>query len=244
MLHHDNEPLPGPLSTASHVGEEKLFAKDRFIARHSRFLDRLGIRDQPWLIFGSAPEPTVPDALREGYARIDINNAGRSAALLGLGCADLTIRAKKKSWQEHPHLDTRGLLWIHTAPEIFLRMLLLPKPYDHIGCIAALRRRDREAVVTHVSGASVEAIGDLGKVTNGVAAICYGLLLGVPKIVVAGVSLSKVGHSYDDLGRVRRQTDEDSFILDRLKDHPRLFTTEADLARDSGLRLWDAEGAG
>ncbi|GGD38623.1 hypothetical protein [Aureimonas glaciei] len=214
------------------------FARDRFVGRQGRFLDRLGIRDRPWLVFGSAPDPTVPETLRRGFARIDINNAGRSAAAMGLGRADLTIRAKKKSWTEHPHLDTRGLLWIHTAPEIFLRLLVTPKPHDHIGRIAALRRRDREAMVTHVSGSSVEAIGDLGKVTNGVAAICYGLLLGVPQIVVAGISLSKVGHSYDDLGRVRRQTDEDSFILDRLRDHPRLFTTETDLARDSGLALW------
>ena len=215
------------------------FPLQSFVARHGRFVERLGIRDRPWLIFGSAPDPTIPESVRQGFARIDINNAGRSAAALGLGRADLTLRAKKKSWQEHPHLDTRGLLWIHTAPEIFLRFLTIGKPHDHIGRVAALRRRDREGMVTHVSGASVEAIGDLGKVTNGVAAICYGLLLGVPQIVVAGISLSKVGHSYDDLGRVRRQTDEDSFILDRLKDHPQLFTTEADLAQDSGLRLWD-----
>lgn len=219
------------------------FALQTFIARHGRFLDRLGIRDRPWLIFGSAPDPTVPEELRHSHARIDINNAGRAAAAMGLGRADLTLRAKKKSWEEHPHLDTRGLLWIHTVPGIFLRLLLLPKPHDHIGEVTPLRRTEREAIVTHVSGASVDAIGDLGKVTNGVAAACYGLLMGVPEVVVAGISLSKVGHSYDDLGRVRRQKDEDSFVLDRLRTDPRLFTTEPDLSRDAGLRLWSASGS-
>ncbi|ORE97153.1 putative membrane-anchored protein [Aurantimonas sp. 22II-16-19i] len=209
-----------------------------FVRFHGAWLDGLGIRDRPWLILGSAPDPTVPPELFPSHARIDINNAGRTAAALGLGRADLTLRAKKKSWAEHPHIDTRGLLWIHTAPRFLLRPLLINKPYDHIGRVAPLRRRDREAMVTHVSGASVEMIGDLGKVTNGVAAICYGLLLGVPEIVVAGISLSKTGHSYDDLGRVRRQVEEDAVILDRLRTEPRVSTTEDDLAETAGLRRW------
>ncbi|MDY8110698.1 hypothetical protein U0C82_16265 [Fulvimarina sp. 2208YS6-2-32] len=216
---------------------------EAFRQRHRAWLDKLDLIDRPWLILGSAPDPTVPDDLRSTFARIDINNAGRTAAELGLGRADLTLRAKKKSWQEHSHVDTRALLWIHTAPEIALRLLLLNKPYDHIGKVARLKRREREAIVTHVSEASVEAIGDLGKVTNGVAAICYGLFIGVPKIVVAGLSLSKTGHSYDDLGRTRRQIDEDRFILERLKDRPNLFTTEPDLAQEAEIKLWPGSEA-
>jgi hypothetical protein len=207
-------------------------------ARHGRWLESLGIRDKPWLILGSAPAPSIPAGILGSHARIDINNAGRTAAALGLGRADLTIRAKKKSWQEHPHVDTAGLIWLHALPALALRLLLLNKPYDYIGHVIGLGRPVRDAIVTHVAGASVESIGDLGKVTNGVAAICYGLLLGVPAIVVAGISLSATGHSYDQLDRRRRQVDEDSFILGRLRDRPELFTTEPELARDSGLRLW------
>ncbi|MCB8837075.1 hypothetical protein [Aurantimonas sp. VKM B-3413] len=211
----------------------------RYRLRHRRWLEKLGILDKPWLIFGAAPNPTVPAELVSGtYARVDINNAGRTAAELGLGPADLTLRAKKKSWQEHPHLDTRGLLWIHTAPAMFLRLLLLNKPYDSIGTVAPFRRRDRDLIVTEVAGVSASTVGDLGKVSNGVAAICYGLLLGVPSIVAAGISLSKMGHSYDDLGRTRRQIDEDRLILGRLKADPRLSTTEPDLAAETGIRLW------
>jgi hypothetical protein len=209
----------------------------RVVERHGRWVDQLELRNRPWLILGSAPDPTIPPEIAATHARIDINNAGRTAAAMGLGRADLTIRAKKKSWEEHRHVDTRGLIWLHSKPAFLLRLFLLTKRYDHIGSVIELTRPDRDAIVTHVAGTSVQSIGDLGKVTNGIAAACYGLLLGVPQIVLAGISLSKVGHSYDDLGRRRRQVDEDAFILDRLKDDPRLFTTEGDLASDTGIRL-------
>lgn len=210
--------------------------------RHAEWLDELGIRERPWLILGSAPDPTLPQALTKSHARIDINNAGRTAAALGLNRADLTVRARKKSWQEHPHIDTRGLLWMHTWPPALLRLHLIGKPYDHIGSVMSLKRPQRDAIVTHVAGVSVQAIGDLGKVTNGVAMICYALLLGVPQIVLAGISLSKAGHSYDTLGRRRRQVDEDAFVLERLRDRPELSTTESDLARDARIALWRPNG--
>lgn len=210
----------------------------KLLSSHSRWLRGLGLLDKPWLILGSAPSPTIPASLAATHLRIDINNAGRTAAELGLGRAALTLRAKHKSWQEHPKLDTGALLWIHDYPVLLLKLLLLFRPHTYIGSLATMTREERQAVVTQVSGASLASIGDWGKVTNGVAAICYGLLLGVPEIVVAGLSLSKAGHSYDHLARERRQMQEDAFVLNRLKDHPRLLTTEADLANDSGLRLW------
>ncbi|MBP0614965.1 hypothetical protein [Jiella mangrovi] len=210
-----------------------------FVATHKRWLKPLGILEKPWLVLGSAPDPTVPTELLGSHARIDVNNAGRTAQTMGLGRADLTVRAKKKSWEEHPHTDTRLLLWIHTVPGPLLPLLLIGKPYDHIGKVRPLRRRDREQIVLEVSGISLESIGDLGKVTNGVAIACYGLLLGVPKVVLAGVSLSKVGHSYDQLGRRRRQVQEDRAVLTALAGNPRLATSEADLAADVGISLQD-----
>lgn len=210
---------------------------DAIRRKHRRRIRKLGILDKPWLILGSAPDPSVPVAMKQSHARIDINNAGRTATELGLGRAALTIRAKKKSWEEHSRIDTDAMIWIHTIPEIFLRFLLIGKPYKHIGRVYTLTRRDREAIVTEVSGASVAEIGDLGKVTNGVAAACYGLFLGVPHVVLAGISLSKVGHSYDTLGRARRQVAEDTFILERFRNDPRVQTTEPDLARDTGIML-------
>jgi hypothetical protein len=210
---------------------------EAFVARHRAWAAGLGLLDRPWLILGSAPDPTLPAALLASHARIDINNAGRTAQRLGLGRADLTVRAKHKTWREHRHLDTRALLWVHEIPALLLRLLLLTKPYRHIGSLRTMSRGEREAMTAAVSGVSVQGVGDWGKVTNGVAAACYGLMLGVPAIVLAGLSLSKEGHSYDDLNRSRRQVREDAGVLAGLKGRPGLATTEADLASETGLPL-------
>jgi hypothetical protein len=210
------------------------------ISKHRRWLDRLGIRNSPWLVFGSAPEPTVPPDISKTHARIDINNSGATASSLGLGRAALTIRARKKTWEEHRKLDTRALLWIHERHPLTLRLKVLFRPHRHVGSIAKVTPWEREELISQVASTQLEGIGSLNKVTNGVFAVCYGLALGVPEIVIAGVSLSKVGHSYDQLQRRRRQVDEDAFVLERLKDHPALFTTEADLAAEAGLKLWSS----
>ena len=64
------------------------------------WLDELGILHKPWLIFGSAPNPTLPSGHLSEWARVDINNSGRTAAGLGLAGADLTIRTQRKSWAD------------------------------------------------------------------------------------------------------------------------------------------------
>jgi hypothetical protein len=56
-------------------------------------------------------------------------------------------------------------------------------------------RDDRDSVVGEISGANTRAVGELGKVTNDVAAACYGLLMGAPTVVLVGISLCKAGHS-------------------------------------------------
>ncbi|WP_139044044.1 hypothetical protein [Allomesorhizobium alhagi] len=210
------------------------------MSSHRSWLDRLGIRNKPWLVLGSAPDPTILPSMSKSHARIDINNSGRTAAALGFGRAALTIRARKKTWEEHRELDTRALLWIHERHPLTLRLKVLFRPHRHVGSIAKVTPWEREELIAQVASTQLKGIGSLNKVTNGVFAVCYGLALGVPEIVIAGVSLSKVGHSYDQLQRRRRQVDEDAYVLERLKEHPAVFTTEADLAAETGLRLWAA----
>jgi len=207
------------------------------ISKHRRWLDRMGLKDKPWLILGSAPDPTIPVGITSTHLRIDINNVGRTATALGLGRASLTIRARRKSWEEHQELDTQALLWIHEYPTPLLKALLALKPHKFVGSIGRISRRNRDALVAEIASTRLENIGELNKVTNGVAAVCYGLAIGVPRIVLAGISLSKNGHSYDQLERKRRQVDEDAYVLHRLSSHPALYTTEADLAMQTGLPL-------
>ena len=192
---------------------------------------------RPWLVFGAAPNPTLPEHVLQNALRVDINNSGRTAQMLGLGRADLTFRSKKKSWEEHPNLDTKALVWVHDRSNWIARLILNRKPLKHVGTMRVIRRRTRDMAVIQQSGVSPIDVGELGKVTNGVAAACYGLALGVPKVTLCGLSLRDVGHSYDQKGRRRRQLDEDLLVLRALAADERVSTTEHSLAEDAGIRL-------
>ncbi|MBM3094317.1 hypothetical protein GFB56_26595 [Ensifer sp. T173] len=202
---------------------------------HRHWLSSLGILDTPWLIFGSAPGPTLPPDLIEYCARVDVNNSGKTANALGLPPADLTFRKRKKSWGEHPYVRTRGLLWLHRRPLWVMHMKLLLKPSVRYKSLMRATKAEREAIVNFVSGGVPGDVGDVGKVTNGVAALCYGLFVGVPSVTLTGFSLTQMGHSYNDKGKVRRQIAEDTFVLTRLRDRGNIFTTESELSEETGL---------
>ncbi|WEX75219.1 hypothetical protein PYH37_000600 [Sinorhizobium numidicum] len=204
---------------------------------HRRWLTKLGILEKPWLILGSAPSPTLPQDLIEYCARVDVNNSGKTANALGLPPADLTFRKKKKSWEEHPYVRTRGLLWLHTRPLWSMRLKLLLKPNVRYTSLMRATKSEREAIVDLVSGGLPPEVGEVGKVTNGVAALCYALYMGVPSVTLAGFSLTKMGHSYNDDGRLRRQIAEDRYVLMRLQNRGNVFTTEADLSEEIGFPL-------
>ncbi|WP_437417048.1 hypothetical protein [Sinorhizobium meliloti] len=210
-------------------------ALEKLREKHRRWLSRLGIIDKPWLILGSAPSPTIPPDLIGYCARVDVNNAGKTANALGLPPADLTFRKRKKSWEEHPYVRTRGLLWLHTKPIWVMYLKLLAMPHVRYKSLMRATKPEREAIVDAVSGGLPADIGEVGKVTNGVAALCYALFMGVPSVTLAGFSVTKMGHSYDDKGKTRRQIAEDTFVLTQLRDRGNVFTTELELSEHIGL---------
>jgi hypothetical protein len=210
-------------------------ALEKLREKHRRWLSRLGIIDKPWLILGSAPSPTIPPNLIGYCARVDVNNAGKTANALGLPPADLTFRKRKKSWEEHPYVRTRGLLWLHTKSIWVMYLKLLAMPQVRYKSLMRATKAEREAIVDAVSGGLPPDIGEVGKVTNGVAALCYALFMGVPSVTLAGFSVTKMGHSYDDKARIRRQIAEDTFVLTQLRDRGNVFTTELELSEHIGL---------
>jgi hypothetical protein len=207
-------------------------------ARHRAWLSTLGLLDKPWLIIGSAPDPTLPPGLVAQSARIDINNAGRTAAALGLGRADLTFRTQRKSWAEWPDLDTRAMIWTHRGPKLLMLWEMHRKSNAKVGVLKRWPRGEREEIVEFVTGASLAGTGQWEKATTGIAAACYGLFVGVPQIVLAGISLDAGGHSYDTLHRERRQVGEDAFVLEHIRDRPELLSTEPALIERAGLKPW------
>lgn len=204
---------------------------------------RLGLLDRPWVILGGAPQPTMPDELLASHARIDINNAGLAARQRGWGPADLTVRRPVESWSAFPDLETRALLWYNARPRWRQRWKLMRQRRAKIGALVSLSPDDREAINQAMIGPEILGIGELGKPSTGIAALCYGLFLGVPEIVLAGFSFARAGHSYDALARPRMQIPEDRHALQRLREDPRVATTEPELAADIGLRLWRPAGA-
>ncbi len=206
--------------------------------RHRAWLSRLGLLDRPWLIFGSAPNPTLPAGLAAQSARIDINNAGRTAAALGLGPADLTFRTQRKSWDEWPDLETRAMIWTHRGPKLLMHWDMRRNSNARVGTLKRWPRGEREMIVEYVAGASLTGTGKWEKATTGIAATCYGLFVGIPRIVLAGISLDSGGHSYDNLARERRQIDEDAFVLEHIRHRPELFATEPALIEGAGLKAW------
>jgi hypothetical protein len=216
---------------------------DKLRAKHRKWLGALGVLDMPWLVLGSAPGPTLPAEVVAESVRIDINNAGRTAAALGLGRAGLTVRAHRKSWEEHPDLDSKGLLWVSDYPTIWMRWQLSRQKRAHVDHLLSWKRRERDAIVEFVVGEPMEGIGSYGKATNGIAAACYGLFVGIPRIVLAGISAGTSGHSYDSLDRPRRQVEEDVFVLQRIGKRRELMTTEAPLAAAVGMALWSSDQA-
>ena len=210
---------------------------DQLRKKHQAWLRKLGILDKPWLVLGSAPNPTLPPDLLKRFARVDVNNSGKTAAMLGLPPADLTFRKQRKSWREHPFVRTRGLLWLHRRPIWLMHLKLILRPTVRYKSLMKATKAERQAIVEAVCGPMPEGVGELGKVTNGVAAVCYGLFVGVPSVTLAGFSLTTMGHHYNSKNSKRRQIEEDRYVLMQLCKRGDIFTTEAELSEHSGLPM-------
>lgn len=205
---------------------------------HRAQMDRLGLLRRPWVLLGGAPDPAMPDALRASHARVDINNSGLAAKRFGWGPADLSVRRPVESWAVFPDIEARAMLWFSPRPRWRQRWKLLRQRKARIGALVSMHPDDREAVNLAMIGPEMIGIGELGKPSTGIAALCYGLFLGVPEIVLSGFSFARAGHSYDTLARPRMQIAEDRYALETLRDDPRVATSEPELAADLGLRLW------
>ncbi|MEH6721808.1 MAG: hypothetical protein V7704_23325 [Aurantimonas endophytica] len=205
---------------------------------HREAMGRLGLLHRPWVLLGGAPEPTMPADLLASHARIDINNSGLAAKQRGWDPADLTVRRPVESWKVFPDLETKALLWYNARPRWRQRWKLMRQRRAKIGALVSLDPDDREAINQALLGPEILTVGELGKPSTGIAALCYGLFLGVPEIVLSGFSFSRAGHSYDTLARPRLQIAEDRYALARLREDKRVATSEPELAEDLGLRLW------
>lgn len=213
--------------------------------RHTRWLERGGMLERPWLILGSAPDPTLPVPLDPRVAHVHINNAGLTAHARGLPPADLTYRAGRKPMTPLNGLSSRNMLWVTSQPRLPMRLRALYAIPLRVERAETLSFRDRDRIVEAVIGTEIRSVGVYGKPSSGVAAIAYALFCGVPEVIVAGISVELDGYSYEAPPEVRKQKEEDRFALAELaKRHPGIATSEPALAAATGLRpVGSAEAA-
>lgn len=233
-----------PLSSAS--GSERQQAPrgfDRFLSAHRGWLKRRGLLDRPWFVLGSAPSPTIPGRLPDGTAFVHVKYAGRSAKALGLPPGDLSFLLDKTREQDVEGLHLDNILRMrkrHNAATLFAL-------YAPLGTFreCAITHQERDDAVIGTLGSLFGGIGVEKRPSNGVALLCYAIAVGVPQIIVAGLSLDSDGYAYDPAARTRRHVPEDRAALKAAAmRYPQLVTSEPSLHAATGLALYRGEHNG
>lgn len=201
------------------------------------WLKRRGLLDRPWLILGAAPKPTIPDPLPTSVAHVHVKYSGHSAKRNGLPPADLTLLLHKTTAKDIEGLEIRDVLRMRR------RLSRLTRLYRHFGRAgfgeSVITHDERDQFILRVAGSLFASGGRDERPSNGVAMICYAVAVGVPKIIVAGVSLEADGYEYDPSISNRRHQPEDLAALREIaKVTPQVVTTEAALGQTTGVSLY------
>ncbi len=210
---------------------------DAAIALQRDWLKRRGLANRPWLILGAAPKPTIPEPLPTNVAHVHVKYSGHSAVKNGLPPADLTLLLHKTTAKDVAGLEIRDVLRMRR------RLSRLTRLYRRFGWAgfqeSVITHDERDLFILRVAGSLFASGGRDERPSNGVAMICYALAMGVPQIVVAGVSLEADGYDYDPTIRNRRHQAEDRAALREIarRGLP-VETTEAGLAEITGLPLY------
>ena len=211
---------------------------------HRAWLGKHGLLDRPWFVLGSAPEPTIPTDIADRAALVCINNAAATAARLGLPPPSLTFRNPAKEWNSVAGIKLPLVLWVSNKSPwgIFWAKLFFAKA--RVGEIRAMSKNDRTALFTHVLGTDLSGVGQLHKPSTGIFAALYGLFMGAPEIVLAGLSMERDGYSYGSLPGIQKHREEDRLALRILAErYPQVSTTERDVSEQTGVPLFSSVAA-
>ncbi|MBB4001385.1 hypothetical protein [Aurantimonas endophytica] len=225
--------------------EEQVIARDfaPLSARHAAWLGARGLTDRPWFILGSAPDPHVPDPFPPRTAHVHVKYAGHAARQHGLPSGDLTFLLTKTKPEEIAGLSVDSILRLCKRQSLLTRLrrdLPFLKARE-----CALTDRERDAFIIGTLGTLFGGSGDEIRPSNGVALIAYAIAVGIPQIIVAGISLDSDGYAYDRSARTRRHLAEDRAALAVVAErYPQVTTTEPSLSRITGLPLMASVAAG
>jgi hypothetical protein len=202
---------------------------------------------RPCLVLGSAPQPTL--AYRSDMDLVCVNSSGYAARALDLpvpavtvlGGYKLVVPRLEEDRQALRGLRTTTLLLITnfepaTLEEVLDALERLDYRYDRLMTVSVEERAEIVWTTTGERLAGEES--PRLKVTNGLFAACYACFAAAPQVVLAGISFARDGHHYSDQLRRRQQIEPDRAAVRalRARGYP-LFTSEAELAADTGLPL-------
>ncbi|MEH6721805.1 MAG: hypothetical protein V7704_23310 [Aurantimonas endophytica] len=225
--------------------EEQAIAKDfaALSARHTAWLEGRGLTNRPWFILGSAPDPHVPEPFPARTAHIHVKYAGHAARQHGLPPGDLTFLLTKTKPEDVAGLELRAVLRLckrHSPLTRIRRDLPFLRAKE-----CALTDRERDAFIIGTLGTLFGGSGDEIRPSNGIALIAYAIAVGIPQIIVAGISLESDGYAYDRSARTRRHLAEDRAALAVVAArYPQVMTTEPGLSRITGIPLLPGATAG
>jgi hypothetical protein len=226
-------PFPAPA-----VDSKAELQWQRTLGFHRNWAQQRGLLGRPWFVLGSAPSPTIPDRLPENTAYVYVKYAGHSAKRRGLPDADLTLLLTKTEPQQIAGLKSSNTLMMGRAFPLSAKLKRLIG-YSRSNQ-AELYRVERDQFIVRALGSLFSGIGEEKRPSNGISLLAYGLALGVPQIIVAGMSLESNGHDYNGVGKKRRHVAEDRAALKEIAaTYPFVSTTEENLNRLTGLPLYD-----
>lgn len=211
---------------------------DDIRTEHREWLAARNLLERPWFVLGSAPDPTIPEDMKHRAALIAINNVGITAQRLGLPPASLTFRNKNKEWKTLKGIEVPLVLWVcdRTPFQLKIKMMMIRAK---LGEVRVMPRDHRKAVYSHMLGADHDNPDAIGKPSTGVFAVLYALFVGVPEIVLGGMSMNKQGYSYEYKKARMMHQDEDRFALETVaRRFPQVSTSERVIHEAVGLPLY------
>lgn len=218
--------------------EEQVIAADFPVlaVRHAAWLRARGLLDRPWFVLGSAPDPHVPQPFPPGIAHVHVKYAGHAARQYGLPAGDLTFLLAKTTKQQIDGLDLDAVLRLRKRHSLLTRIRRDLPALGGNEC--ALTHRERDAFIIGTLGSLFGVAGSEIRPSNGIALIAYAIAVGIPQIIVAGISLQSDGYAYDRSARIRRHLEEDRAALAVVAArYSEVVTTEPELSRTTGIPL-------
>jgi hypothetical protein len=191
-------------------------------------------------VLASAPNPRIPADITDRAALICINNVGIAAAGMGLPPASLTFRNKNKEWKTLAGCKIPLVLWVcdRTPLQMWWKKFLIGRRSE-LGEVRVMARDDRRYVYEHMLRDDAANGAEIGKPSTGIFAVLYGLFVGVPEIILAGMSLDKEGYSYNSPRARMLHGAEDRYALGQVAKHyPAVSTTEPVIAAETGIPLY------